>query len=64
MPKNRDKRFISSQCGDCIQRETGDFAKGEVGKVLVATPTTFAGQGEKKEQKFLQVLNGSQSAAG
>jgi hypothetical protein len=56
--QKRDKRFYPANAVIVFNRETGDFAKGEVGKVLVATPTHLLVKGEKKEQKIpFKLLN-------
>jgi len=55
--QKRDKRFYPPM-RDVFNRETGNFAKGEIGKLLVATPTHLLVKGEKKEQKIpFKLLN-------
>jgi hypothetical protein len=49
--QKRDKRFYPANSVIVFNRESGDFAKGEVGKLLVATPTHLLVRGEKKDQK-------------
>ena len=56
--QKRDKRFYPANAVIVFNRETGDFAKGEIGKLLVATPTHLLVKGEKKEQKIpFKLLN-------
>jgi ATP-dependent exoDNAse (exonuclease V) alpha subunit len=56
--QKRDQRFYPANAVIVFNRETGDFAKGEVGKLLVATPTHLLVKGEKKEQKIpFKLLN-------
>jgi len=50
-PQKHDKRFYPDDAVIVFNRETGDFAKGEVGKLLAATPTHLLVKGEKQEQK-------------
>jgi conjugative relaxase-like TrwC/TraI family protein len=49
--QKRDKRFYPANVVIVFNRETGDFAKGEVGKLLVATPTHLLVKAEKRVQK-------------
>jgi len=49
--QKRDRRFYPDNAVIVFNRETGNFAKGEVGKLLVVTPTHLLVKGEKHEQK-------------
>jgi conjugative relaxase-like TrwC/TraI family protein len=49
--QKRDTRFYPANAVIVFNRESGDFAKGEVGKLLLATPTHLLVRGEKKDQK-------------
>jgi ATP-dependent exoDNAse (exonuclease V) alpha subunit len=56
--QKRDERFYPDGAVIVFNRETADFAKGEVGKLVVATPTHLLVKGEKKEQKIaFKLLN-------
>jgi conjugative relaxase-like TrwC/TraI family protein len=56
--QKRDKRFYSGNALIVFNRETGDFAKGEVGKLLAATPTHLLVKSERREQKVpFKLLN-------
>ncbi|MGA9777648.1 MAG: MobF family relaxase [Verrucomicrobiia bacterium] len=50
--QKRDKRFYPDNAVIVFNRETKDFAKGEVGKLLKATPTHLLVQTEKKVQRI------------
>ena len=47
-----DKRFYPANAVIVFNRETGNFAKGEVGKLLAATPTHLLVKSERREQKI------------
>jgi conjugative relaxase-like TrwC/TraI family protein len=56
--QKRDERFYPDDAVIVFNRETADFAKGEVGKLLVVTPTHLLVKGEKHEQKVpFKLLN-------
>ncbi len=53
-----DKRFYPDGAVIVFNRDTAGFIKGEVGKLLAATPTHLLVKGEKKEQKVsFKLLN-------
>jgi hypothetical protein len=45
--QKRDKRFYPANAVIVFNRETGDFAKGEVGKLAESNANSFVGQGRK-----------------
>jgi hypothetical protein len=56
--QKRDKRFYTDNAAIVFNRDTGNFAKGEIGKLLVATPTHLIIGMEKKVQKIpFKLLN-------
>jgi len=56
--QKRDKRFYPVNGVIVFNRETGDFAKGEVGRLLVVTPTHLLVKSERREQKVsFKLLN-------
>jgi conjugative relaxase-like TrwC/TraI family protein len=56
--QKRDERFYPDNAVIVFNRETSDFAKGEIGKLVMATPTHLLVKGEKKEQKVsFKLLN-------
>lgn len=53
-----DKRFYPANGVIVFNRATGDFAKGEVGRLLAATPTHLLIKSERREQKVsFKLLN-------
>jgi conjugative relaxase-like TrwC/TraI family protein len=56
--QKRDARFYPANAVIVFNRETKDFAKGEVGKLLLATPTHLLVKAEKRVQKIpIALLN-------
>lgn len=56
--QKRDKRFYPANAVIMFNRATGDFAKGEVGRLLAATPTHLLIRSERIEQKVsFKLLN-------
>jgi conjugative relaxase-like TrwC/TraI family protein len=49
--QKRDKRFYPPNAVIIFNRATGDFAKGEVSRLLAATPTHLLVKSEHREQK-------------
>lgn len=50
--QKRDKRFYPDNAAIVFNRKTGDFAKGEIGKLVTATPTHLLIKTARKEQKI------------
>ncbi len=50
--QKRDKRFYPDNAVIVFNRKTGDFAKGEIGKLVTATPTHLLIKTARKEQKI------------